>query len=85
MALDSFFDRLILWHGRLDRDEISVSPDSSKITLYAEHGLVDQLRLRVTRLTYADQRKLYPGITDTILDRIEKIQDTAVPWGRSSS
>jgi hypothetical protein len=76
---------LILWEGHLDRDEITSAPGESKIALYAEHKLVDQLRKRVSRWTYADQKRLYPATTDNGLNWIEKIQDKSIPWGRSDA
>lgn len=81
---EDIYKGLILWQGNLDTDIVKINTEGSTIELFAEHKLVDQLRPRPARWTYADQERLNPGLGDTGLSRIERIQDTPIPWGRTT-
>lgn len=72
-----------LWAGKLDSDEIQIGKDGRTISILAEHDLVDILRSRGVRYTSADQKWLYPEVTDTGLDKIPLLQDKSIPWGRT--
>lgn len=72
-----------MWRGVLDSDSSEVSGEAVKLILKCEHRMVDILRKREYRYTHRDQLFLHPGSTDTGLSRIESIQDTTIPWGRT--
>jgi hypothetical protein len=74
-----------LWRGTLDSDESTVDGEKSSIVIRGEHRLRDILRKREFRYTDQDQQLLYPGEGDTGMNKIEQIQDTSIPWGRTQA
>lgn len=74
-----------LWSGMMDTDQLEDSGNTASLAIQAEHRLVDILRKREFRYTHRDQQLLYPGQGDTGLNKIEKIQDVTIPWGRTQA
>jgi hypothetical protein len=75
-----------LWTGFLDTVTFEHGGvDGNSITFNLEHRLVDILRVREWRYTHRDQELLYPAAADTGMSKIEKIQDTSIPWGRTTA
>jgi hypothetical protein len=74
-----------LWSGMMDTDQVEDAGDTASLAIQAEHRLVDILRKREFRYTHRDQQLLYPGQGDTGLNKIEKIQDVTIPWGRTQA
>ena len=74
---------LTLFKGRMTNMTISDSPDGATIALSAENRLID-LR-RPSNLRYTKNSQKYIDSTDTGFNRVNKIQDMEIVWGRSGS
>ena len=74
---------LTLFKGRMTNMTINDSPDGATIALSAENRLVDLKR--PSNLRYTKNSQKYIHATDTGFNRVNKIQDMEIIWGRSGS
>lgn len=74
---------LTLFKGRMTNMTISDSPDGATIALSAENRLIDLKR--PSNLRYTKNSQKYIDSTDTGFNRVNKIQDMEIVWGRSGS
>lgn len=73
-------DPVLLFEGRLDVPVIDEDGSSSSITISYESRLIDLDRVRETRYTDEEQKKMYPG--DKGCEFVASLQDAKVVWGR---
>jgi len=70
--------------GRMTTMNINDDPTGSTIVVNAENRLIDWRKASMLRYNKESQ-KFVSGATDTAFNRVQKLQDQEILWGRSSS
>ena len=71
--------------GRMTSMNISDDPSGSTIVVNAENRLVDLGRASMLRNNKESQNFVAGGTTDTAFNRVQKLADQEILWGRASS
>tara|TARA_R100000005_G_C4953729_1_gene173102 strand:+ start:415 stop:1074 length:660 start_codon:yes stop_codon:yes gene_type:complete len=76
---------LTAFQGRMTSMSIQDAPTGSIITVNAENRLIDLERPSMLRYNKESQKFIAGGTTDTAFNRVQKLADQEILWGRQSS
>jgi len=71
--------------GRMTSMNINDGPSGAIISVNAENRLIDLRKASMLRYNKESQKFIAGGTTDTAFNRVQKVQDQEILWGRSSS
>lgn len=84
-------DPYLLFHGRLDSDEVTIQKSNNDgvgnatVKLVVTDFLGDLLRPRIWRYTHEDQQALYPDDGDLFLEYVPQLQNLQLNWGKPAN